>query len=135
MADHQHISRRLFLRNTAAVGAVASTTALPAVAEAVQPPTVEVSALHHWTGLLAALRELAVEGARSVVAVLIAEVALLAEAGLDDAVATGGDPAHPAERRRGPCPSRSPRNSPARRPRSAHAPAPGFHWSGTANHW
>ena len=55
------ISRRLFLRNSAAAGAVATTIAAPPAAEAAVAalrPSAEEAALHHWQGLMAALREL-----------------------------------------------------------------------------
>lgn len=57
-AVHQHITRRLFLRNTAAAGAVATTIGAPVIAETAARSSAEEAALHHWHGLMAALREL-----------------------------------------------------------------------------
>ena len=58
------ISRRLFLRNSAAAGAVAATVSTPVVAETAIRSSAEEAALHHWAGLMTALRELAPDDCR-----------------------------------------------------------------------
>lgn len=64
MADYQHITRRLFLRNTAAAGAVGATIAAPAVAEAVQPETARERAEKAWAEFSAAISEMLPEDCR-----------------------------------------------------------------------
>lgn len=55
------LTRRLFLRNTAAAGAVAATVAVPAVVDATEH---QVTPLDHWAAFIASLGDRVPEGAR-----------------------------------------------------------------------